>query len=317
MQGKGMHLVQGGTGVKADRRPVAVALLLIALCGGMCAGQSSSDWPVYNGGLDGDHYSRLTQINRANVHRLKVAWSFDTGEKGGMQTNPLIVGGTLYGYTPSQKVVALDAATGKLKWKFDSGIAGTQPARGVSFWQDGAQGRIFAGVMNFLYCLDADTGRPIESFGELGRVDLRKELRGDYATQSIALTTPGVLYKDLIIVGGRNPSMCAPESCAGVSTPFRSRANPATKPGPRMHGRTRAQPTTGQAWHWMWSVALSMCLPVRQSWTSMAEIAWATTSMQILCWHWMPTRANGFGISRVCITTFGTVIFRRRLRCLP
>jgi glucose dehydrogenase len=205
MQGKGMHLVQGGTGVKADRRPVAVALLLIALCGGMCAGQSTSDWPVYNGGLDGDHYSRLTQINRANVHRLKVAWSFDTGEKGGMQTNPLIVGGTLYGYTPSQKVVALDAATGKLKWKFDSGIAGTQPARGVSFWQDGAQGRIFAGVMNFLYCLDADTGRPIESFGELGRVDLRKELRGDYATQSIALTTPGILYKDLIIVGGRNP----------------------------------------------------------------------------------------------------------------
>ena len=81
------------------------------------------DWPVYNGGVDGDHYSRLTQINRGNVHRLTVAWSFDTGEKGGMQDNPLIVGRTLYAYTPTQKVVALDAATGTLKWKFDSGIA--------------------------------------------------------------------------------------------------------------------------------------------------------------------------------------------------
>ena len=89
------------------------------------------DWPVYNGGLDGDHYSRLTQINRGNVHLLQQAWTFDTGEKGGIQTNPLIVGRTLYAFTPGTKVVALDAATGKLKWKFDSGIVAGQPARGV------------------------------------------------------------------------------------------------------------------------------------------------------------------------------------------
>jgi quinoprotein glucose dehydrogenase len=165
----------------------------------------NSNWSVYNGGLDGDHYSTLTQINRANVHRLKVAWQFDTGEKGGMQTNPLIVGRTLYGYTPTQKVIALDASTGKLKWKFDSGISGTQPARGMSYWSDGKQSHIFAGVMNFLYCLDAETGKPIASFGEDGRVDLRKDLGRDYQTQSIALTTPGVIYKDLIIVGGRDP----------------------------------------------------------------------------------------------------------------
>ena len=66
-----------------------------------------------------------------------MAWTFDTGEKGGIQTNPLIVGRTLYAYTPTQKVVALDAATGNLKWKFDSGINGTQPARGVTYWTDG------------------------------------------------------------------------------------------------------------------------------------------------------------------------------------
>ncbi len=167
--------------------------------------QTRTDWPVYNGGPDGDHYSRLTQINRSNVNRLKAAWTYDTGEKGGLQSNPLVIGRTLYAYTPTQKVIALDAATGKLKWKFDSGIHGTQPARGVTYWTDGKSGRIFAGVMNFLYCLDADTGKLVTTFGETGRVDLRKQLRGDFEQQSIALTTPGIIYKDLIIVGGRNP----------------------------------------------------------------------------------------------------------------
>ena len=183
-------------------RLIFFSALSVAAC---CCAQSAIDWPAYNGGLDGDHYSKLTQINRANVHRLRVAWTFDTGEKGQIQTNPLIVGRTLYAYTPSQKVVALDAATGALQWKFDSGIKGTQPARGFATWTDGHQRRLFAGVMNFLYCLDAETGKPIESFGEQGRIDLRKDLGRNFETQSIALTAPGVIYKDLIIVGGRNP----------------------------------------------------------------------------------------------------------------
>ena len=65
------------------------------------------------------------------------------------------------------------------KWRFDPGIQGTQPARGLTYWTDGKQGRLFAGIMEYLYCLDADTGKPIASFGE-GRIDLRKDLRGDY-----------------------------------------------------------------------------------------------------------------------------------------
>jgi glucose dehydrogenase len=117
----------------------------------------------------------------------------------------LVIGGTLYAFTPTQKVIALDAATGQLKWKFDSGAGGTQPARGFAWWSGGGEARLFAGIMNFLYCLDPATGKPISSFGENGRVDLRKGLREPWQEQSIVLTTPGIIYKDLIIVGGRNP----------------------------------------------------------------------------------------------------------------
>ena len=164
-----------------------------------------TEWPVYGGQLAQDHYSPLTQINRTNVRNLQVAWTFDTGETGGMESSPIIVGGVLYSYTPSQKVISLDAATGKLLWKFDSGIPGTQPARGLAYWSDGTNARILAGVMNFLYALDAKTGQPIPSFGDDGRVDLREGLGRDPATVSIALTSPGIVYKDLIIVGGRDP----------------------------------------------------------------------------------------------------------------
>lgn len=183
------------------------ALIFTALCAGSLSAQNVS-WPAY-GGTNGDHYSRLTQINRANAQNLTRAWTYDTGEKGNIETNPLIVGDTLYAYTPTQKVIALDAATGKLKWKFDSGISSTQPARGVAYWTDGKDERIFAGIMNFLYCLDAKTGKPISSFGENGRIDLRKGLREPWQEQSVVLTTPGSIYKDLIIVGGqqsRGPS---------------------------------------------------------------------------------------------------------------
>lgn len=166
---------------------------------------ANADWPVYGGQLTNQHYSALTQINRKNVDKLKVAWTFDTGEEGGLENSPLIVGRTLFAYTPSQKVIALDAVTGKLLWKFDAGIKAEQPTRGVAYWTDGKEGRVLAGVMNYLYALDPATGKPIASFGEGGRIDLRKNLRGDYQLQSIALTTPGIVYKGLIIVGGEMP----------------------------------------------------------------------------------------------------------------
>ena len=166
---------------------------------------TSTDWPVWGGRPQNDHYSKLAQINRTNVKRLATAWTFDTGEPGGLQTSPIVVQGVLYGMTPTQKIFALDAATGKLLWKFDSGIKGTQPSRGLSYWSSANDKRILAGVMNFLYALDAVTGKPVTTFGANGRIDLRKDLGRNPETQSIALTSPGVVYKDLIVVGGREP----------------------------------------------------------------------------------------------------------------
>ena len=167
--------------------------------------QSTKTWQVYGGQAAGDHYSSLSQINRGNVKNLTVAWKFDTGEQGGLETNPIIVGDVLYASTPQHGVIALDGATGKQLWRFDADIQGLARARGVSYWSDGTESRIFVGFRNFLYVLDAKSGKPIKSFGEDGRVDLRKGLRGDYLKQSVGMTSPGAIYKDLIIIGGQNP----------------------------------------------------------------------------------------------------------------
>src|SRR5579862_2704148 len=170
------------------------------------------DWPVYGGSPENTHYSNLAQINRSNVKQLTVAWTFDTQEEGGLQTSPLVVDGVLFGITPTQKIFALDAATGKLLWKFDSGVKGTQPDRGLAYWSPASPApgapapRILVGVMNFLYALDAATGKPILDFGDAGRIDLRENLgREPASSNSVSLTSPGLVFEDLIIVGGRNP----------------------------------------------------------------------------------------------------------------
>ncbi len=164
------------------------------------------DWAVWGGDAENNHYSSLAQINRHNVSRLAVAWTFDSHEEGGLQTSPLVAEGVLYGITPTQKIFALDAATGHLFWKFDAGVKGTQPDRGLAYWTDGKDRRILVGIMNFVYALDAVTGRPIASFGNQGRIDLRENLgREPAASQSVYLTSPAAIYKDLLIVGGRNP----------------------------------------------------------------------------------------------------------------
>jgi glucose dehydrogenase len=167
---------------------------------------ANQDWPIYGGDANGDRYSSLTQINRENVKQLRMAWRVDVGTEGGLQVNPLVIGRTIFIYSPSEEILALDAATGKKLWTFDSGVKATQPSRGFSYWADDKQGILFAGVMDHLYALDPATGHLIAGFGDGGSVDLRKDLGNeDFASNFAVLTTPGTIYKDMIIVGFRAP----------------------------------------------------------------------------------------------------------------
>jgi quinoprotein glucose dehydrogenase len=186
--------------------PHFVALLAVASVATLDAQQ----WPVYGGGPESMRYSSLAQINRANVQRLQVAWTFDAsdGTVGTeLEVNPIVVHGVLYATTASLNVVALNAATGELVWRFDPYNGrhvrgGGGRIRGVTYWGDGQDERIFVGVQQFLYALDAKTGRPVGTFGHGGRIDMRDDLRPGEKLM-ISLGTPGIVYRDLLILGSR------------------------------------------------------------------------------------------------------------------
>jgi quinoprotein glucose dehydrogenase len=184
-------------------------LLILLLTPFLCAQERYRTWSVYGGSAENIRYSTLRQINRENVQNLTVAWTFNTGDefKGSeMQCNPIMVDGVLYATTPKLRLIALDAATGKLRWSFDPStddkMKRKQRNRGVTFWRSGDDRRIFFVSRQFLYSIDAATGKPAAGFGEGGRVDLREGLGRDPNTLTISATSPGVIYKDLFIIGG-------------------------------------------------------------------------------------------------------------------
>ncbi len=165
-------------------------------------------WPVHGGGADGIRYSALRQINRENVGRLEIAWTYETGdgfERSEMQCNPIVIDGTLYATSPKMRVFALDAATGEQRWSVDpfDGKAGTRKRRnrGVTYWESGDDKRILFTARHYLFAVDARTGEPIPSFGEAGKVDLRQGLGRDPRRITISSTSPGAIYKNLIILG--------------------------------------------------------------------------------------------------------------------
>jgi quinoprotein glucose dehydrogenase len=164
-------------------RFVCFAAAVCAALAVLGAAPDYRSWSVVAGGPEGMRYSALDQINRTNVNRLELAWKFESGDEfpgSEMQCNPIVVGGVLYATTPKLRVVALDAATGAQKWAFDP-FAGEKVAtkmrnRGVVYWSGGREERIFVAARQYLYALDARTGRPAPGFGEDGRIDLRKGL---------------------------------------------------------------------------------------------------------------------------------------------
>ncbi len=179
---------------------------------------SYRDWQTYNGDYGGTHYSELDQINRSNVSKLEVAWIWHAEELGStIECNPIIIDGSIYLTSPRLHCVALDARTGKTKWRFNPWLEGGRGGglnRGVSYWTDGeGDERIFHSAGNYLYALNAKTGQPIPSFGDGGRISHRDGFDTDVFFMSVGNNTPGMVWKDLLILGsttGEGPQPCAP-----------------------------------------------------------------------------------------------------------
>jgi len=201
--------------IRSSFAAFALGVLFFASCNSANE-KKYKGWEVYGGNNEHNHYSSLTQIDTSNVTKLQVAWTYHTGDsdKGTqIQVNPVIIENILYGVSPKLKLFALDAATGKEKWSFnpanDNDVKGRgyfamNVCRGVAYYSDGKDDRrLFYGAGSRLYCINALDGKPISSFGENGKIDLHNDLGRDVKDLFVSSTTPGIIYKDLIIVGTR------------------------------------------------------------------------------------------------------------------
>ena len=171
----------------------------------------SRDWPVYRGDPKANQYVAFAQINATNVHKLRPAWEYHTGDaskRSTMYANPIVINGVMYISTPSLKAVALDAATGRQLWAFDpakyhNGVVTRLRNRGVAYWKGEKGERVFDFVRDRVYAVDAKSGALIQSFGKDGYIDLRENLGVDPASVGLEMTSPGAVYKNLLIMGSR------------------------------------------------------------------------------------------------------------------
>lgn len=169
----------------------------------------NTNWPEYNGDAARSHYSPLDQINKSNVKQLKTAWIYASGgadtvrNTTQMQCNPIVIDGVLYGVSAATQAFAIDAATGKEHWKTALTDNGGTTSRGVTYWAEGADKRIFFGAGKWLYALNANTGKPIESFGDGGRIDLKGGIERPGGDHYVTANTPNTIYRNLIITGVR------------------------------------------------------------------------------------------------------------------
>ena len=170
-------------------------------------------WSIYKADEKSSNYSPLNQITTANVNQLQPAWTFTIHDKpagsqpGRSECNPIIVDGVLYATSANQWAYALDATTGKQVWSFDplDGKQGGEVNRGLTYWANGDDKRILMSANNFLFALNAKTGKLISTFGENGKVDLKIGLRDADKDFYVSSTSPGIIYKNLIIMGCRVP----------------------------------------------------------------------------------------------------------------
>jgi quinoprotein glucose dehydrogenase len=167
--------------------------------------QVHSTWSDYGGASDASQYSALSQIDRSNVDKLKIAWSYPTGDGNKYSFNPIIVDRTMYVLAHDNSIVALDATTGKELWIHPTDKkTNLITNRGISYWEspDRSDRRLLFAANNFLEEIDARTGKSISDFGKNGRVDLRAGLgRAPESLTLVQSTTPGRIFENLLILG--------------------------------------------------------------------------------------------------------------------
>ncbi|HEU0140151.1 MAG TPA: pyrroloquinoline quinone-dependent dehydrogenase [Bryobacteraceae bacterium] len=176
----------------------------------------ASDWRYYGSDSGGTKYSSEKQINRTNVSRLKVAWTYHTGDmsdgttyvsRSAFEATPLVVDGVMYFTTPFNRLIALEAESGRELWSFDPELDKERPVnlfihRGAAWWTDGKAARVVFGTLDGrLFSIDAANGKPDPAFGEKGVVDLRKGVADRFPGRGYGMTSPPAIYKDLVICG--------------------------------------------------------------------------------------------------------------------
>lgn len=234
-------------GVRVRRPALSLVSLLVGLLWApfVSAETQTSDWPTYGGDPGGTRYSSLDEINVSNVADLEVAWTFHTGDVGGVregadktafQATPILEGDTLYFCSPLSRIFALDAETGVERWVFDATprIEGdmTKTCRGVAFWRGAAedeaneacQSRIFMGTLDAgLVAVDAQSGQACADFGEAGRIDLRDGL-GDVEPGEMYMTSPPTVIGDVVVTGAMIRDNLRVDAPGGVIRGFDARS---------------------------------------------------------------------------------------------
>ncbi len=186
------------------QRVMAISCFFLSACN-----DQGRTWSSYKADATSSSYSPLTAVDTNNVQHLQLAWTFDPDDAAegahfrGSQCNPIIIDGIMFTASARHRIYAVNAVTGKQVWSFDpfNGGPGGGSFRGVTWWEDGKDKRIlFTGGDN-LFALNAETGKPILSFGNGGKVSMNVGIRDDSSLISVKPTSPGIVYKDLLIIG--------------------------------------------------------------------------------------------------------------------
>ncbi len=199
------------------RIPGLLVFFVLTCVLGCHSNDKYTGWEQYKGSDDAIQYSALSQVDTGNVKQLAIAWTYhtrdaDSANHSQIQCNPVIIDGVLYGTTPKMKLFAIDAASGQEKWQFNpfDSLAKDKRmffilnnCRGVMYWADGSDRRIYYTAGPYLYAINAETGKTVPGFGQNGKIDLHDGLGRDVKDLFVTATSPPIRYNDIMIMGSR------------------------------------------------------------------------------------------------------------------